>query len=1470
MKKHLLIYLSLIAGLKASSQSNVPTGTTAPASVTARQLPAVLSNPSSYFLRTLTPVKAITDSTQVNMSALVEDVNVSTSYYDDWDRNLQSVVKQASPLKKDFVVPVFYDEFGRTSNQYLPYVQQGSNAADGRFKSSPFASDSSFYHSLFPNEQVIYNQKVFKATPMGDLKAVYAEGNSWADSTRGVQYVQRANAVGDSVRLWSIGIESDNDTPVMNGFYQPGSLLVREVTDEKGVKSIVYMDELGRTILTKTQIAASPSSGHAGWLCAYYVYDEMNHIRMVIPPKAVDLLNGSAGWDLCANAYIIGNLCFSYFYDSRGRATICLSPGKGKTYYAYDRFDRVVMTQDPLVRITGQWAFVLYDEQSRKSKTGLLTTSLSKDSVIAQASRSLSYPTLTGTYIIIAEMYYDDYAWILATSAPVSSSLQTSNINSANFISSYNTSPDYAEQITASTRVRGAMTGMKRIIVGTSNYLYSVMIYDEHGRVIQTKETNYTGGTDVLTSQYSFTGRKLRTHLYHQKLGTNAQTHTMLTKYAYDHVGRLKSITKNLDSLRNQAILHASYNELGQQELKEFGDSMELQHFSYNIRGWLTGINKRFVDTAASQPSYFGEALYYDYGFTNNQYDGAIAGIKWKSGGDGIARAYGLNYDRAGRLTVADFSQQNSDYSSWTNDKVDFKVDGLSYDAGGNILSMRQRGLVVGTPATIDSLSYQYFTGSNQLKSVSDGISDRSPLGDFKDTTVTGDEYSYDSSGNLQKDYNRKLYTASGGSGIVYNYLNKPDSIATAAANTVYYTYDAMGMRLAKKVNDYTSGSLVTSSYLYVSGFVYLNDTLQYVLHEQGRIRYAKKYNSVTRAPYFAFEYDYFVGDHLGNVRAVLTEGRDTSNYSASMETADSAHDKALFSNILDPVNTVYAKPLGFDSDTANHFVSRLNSSSGVNKRVGPSLVLRVMKGDQVQLNTYAYYNSTTQPPGSGPNMLTELITALSSGIITQSSNKLGLVSATDVGTVVSPAMTQFLNAISYDTTKPKAFLNWMLLDDQFHYVSSNSGVIQVPGGSSKQALIAPLQSIAKNGYLYVYLSNESPQDVFFDDINVTHVSGPLVQEQSYYPFGLEMAGISGKAFNKLNSAYKFNGGAELEEETNMYSTFYRQYDQQLGRFTSTDIQSASNRDVSSYQFSLNNPLSYNDPAGDMQKYMDHNGNIWLTPGVLQGTANGYMLYDGTTNSISSDGYTDWSISGWGSSAIGQGGRFAGGEGEGGGEDHSAEWERVFATINKWQNQGFNFNSLRFTANANGDFGARMYFTNSDEDVNATVALSTFVSMSFLKESFEAIEKISGAEIGAKITEVTGLSSEATIAGMSAIQQLANKFGGTSYALQDIGEYKLFKLGDLGTATLKNVTRGITFASLTFSLVKIGQEGLNWDNGTDAVVGGLALIPGYGWMIGGAYFLANGIVKSITGRSIGDYIGEGVDWYFKHTYQFLL
>jgi RHS repeat-associated protein len=151
--------------------------------------------------------------------------------------------------------------------------------------------------------------------------------------------------------------------------------------------------------------------------------------------------------------------------------------------------------------------------------------------------------------------------------------------------------------------------------------------------------------------------------------------------------------------------------------------------------------------------------------------------------------------------------------------------------------------------------------------------------------------------------------------------------------------------------------------------------------------------------------------------------------------------------------------------------------------------------------------------------------------------------------------------------------------------------------------------NITKNGYLYIYCSNESDMDVFFDNLQVIQTHGPLVEETHYYPFGLTMAGISSQALNFGSPGNKllYNGGNELQNKEfsdgsglEWYDAKNRMYDAQIGRFFQIDALSDMSQNMSPYTFASNNPISINDPLGLQDSIPTQNLSTVTVTGYIQ------------------------------------------------------------------------------------------------------------------------------------------------------------------------------------------------------------------------------------------------------------------------------
>lgn len=297
-------------------------------------------------------------------------------YNDALGRPYNAIAVGQSPLQRDLVNAMLYSAKGLPEKSYLPY------AADKRLGMSRYkrlkgisglyedSEQRTFYQNAagVAHDDYPYAQKVLSQTMAPTVKEQGAPGAAWqVGGGHTVKYDLTFNS-DNEVRIW----KPDGTT---SAYYTAKTIAISQVTDENGNKVLTYSDKLGRTLLKRVQVDTST------WLATYYIYDEYNRLKYQVPPKAVTTLG--SGSTLDANNSSVTELIYKYTYDDRGRLVEKKVPGAVAQYYIYDKFDRLILSQDGNLRSSNKWVFIKYDGKQRPIMTGLYqnTTNTTRSSV---------------------------------------------------------------------------------------------------------------------------------------------------------------------------------------------------------------------------------------------------------------------------------------------------------------------------------------------------------------------------------------------------------------------------------------------------------------------------------------------------------------------------------------------------------------------------------------------------------------------------------------------------------------------------------------------------------------------------------------------------------------------------------------------------------------------------------------------------------------------------------------------------------------------------------------------------------------------------------------------------------------------------------------------------------------------------------------------------------------------------------
>jgi len=743
----------------------------------------------------------------LSTSGLNGEVLETIAYFDGLGREDQTIQIGASPQGNDVVQAIDYDRLSRQSKKYLPYT---IGIKSGQYKLNELLEGNWTDHYGSLDDAYAFSETKYDQSPLNRTIEKSKPGYDWRIANGHTTKLEYSTNTGSEV----IKFDVNNITKSSNGYHAANELAKKTVKNENWISGKAntteeFIDKQGRVILTRSWLDDVTSVN------TYNVFDKFGRIRYVLTPKVFESGSNSV------SSTELSQLCYQYIYDGKGRVETKILPGTDPTYMLYDKKDRLVMTRDGELANAGQWKYTLYDNLNRNIESGLCTAG-TFGSLKSTVNNSLNY--IPPNRSPVTYTYYDDYT------------------HCSNWGYDHIERSGFSENVKIDGVV-GKVTASETKNLETGNWIKEVFYYDKYSRIIQSYRENDLGGYDRMTNLFDFSGNITKSEQYHKRLSSSSPI--IITKrYLYDHANRPTKKYHKIGSQSEVLMVENKYNEIGQLEEKNIHNNIQSIDYRYNINGWITSINNANLSNDGSlnndTEDLFGMELAYQKtisglsGSGNIKYDGSISALKWKSSSHSNIQGYLYYYDALNRLKKADYKYNSG---SWVNSSA-YDVYGSSsygnmigYDLNGNIKSLFRNN---SSGSSIDQLVYTY--NGNQLKSVEDAANSSNG---FREVAHIATEYIFDDNGNLINDINR-------GHSIQYNILNLPKNLNSG---TLKYEYSATGEKLRKVASGTTTD--------YIVNFVYTNNSLAYILTNEGRI---VKSGSI-------YLYEYNLKDHLGNTR---------------------------------------------------------------------------------------------------------------------------------------------------------------------------------------------------------------------------------------------------------------------------------------------------------------------------------------------------------------------------------------------------------------------------------------------------------------------------------------------------------------------------------------------------------------------------------------------------------------------------
>jgi len=789
----------------------------------------------------------------------------SGGYFNNIDYDLPLTVESPSPVKNTSLLGAYFS-VNNNDNPYqditsYPYIKNvysklnpekvlrvlGSNKLEGEWKNSysftmpisnELAQDVAFNH----NDYNISNLKALKTVSrdihgietiiFSDLEGnILANARSGNEDSNSAYYRQMAINVSEQLYV-------DIHIPVgLSGItiytQNPGELELRLynlVTEE-----IVHSQTMPSVSLELLDVSSGFYRLFFKPRDVNFVYDSNYPIQVLYKENYYDYaLNYYDGAKrLVSTKQPLNHLETTFKYDSAGRLLETVSVDEGTAKFKYRQDGQIRYSQNSKQLAQGEFSYTNYDNLGRPIESGVLSGNFNS------ANPNTSLPSGTKK-----EQQFTEYDFI-----------------DANEISALGIHIDY--------HMPSFLEGN---VVKTSNgentTYYSYDIYGRTKWVVQN-----IIGLGVKTIDYEYDNSKnVVAKVIYQK---HSPTELFIHRYTYDVDNTLTKVETSKNG--NQFIKKAFYEYNENKTLKrlELGNNIQGIDYVYNINGQLKAINHPSLnpsnDPGGDDNDVFGMTIDYysgdyqrlaDFQTPNmsenvNQFNGNISAVTWNIdpnlNQDPVQYKY--HYNKSNWLNKADFySEPTSGYGA-----TDYDVSNITYDANGNIQSLKRNKNTQSNSNDMDDLTYVYDTNKpNQLKQVQDAITAPTFANDIK-TQTNANNYQYNDIGQLEKNLEENL-------DYFYNTSGLVTEVKKNGTTMVKFYYNDRNHRVKKE--SFTPSGVSTTHYVRDLGGNPLSIYYNTVLKEHpiyGASRIGVYYRDANQDAYQ-------VTDHLGNVRAVLME----------------------------------------------------------------------------------------------------------------------------------------------------------------------------------------------------------------------------------------------------------------------------------------------------------------------------------------------------------------------------------------------------------------------------------------------------------------------------------------------------------------------------------------------------------------------------------------------------------------------